>query len=153
MKKSSIIIGAVILYIIIMVAGIAAYVYVDEQQKIQQEQQALEKQQEKTPEELQREAERVKEEEIRRQMEEQIKKVDADARAYEVRANADAKAYELLAKANAEAEANLKIAESLTDPLIDYTYANAWNGELPRIISGDGGAVIVNAGDLIRSEE
>lgn len=83
----------------------------------------------------------------------EIKKVDADARAYEVRANADAKAYELLAKANAEAEANLKIAESLTDPLIDYTYANAWNGELPRIISGDGGAVIVNAGDLIRSEE
>lgn len=73
MKKSSIIVGAVILYIVIMVAGIAAYVYVDEQQKIHQEQQTMEKQQEKTPEELQREAEKVKEEEIRRQMEEQEK--------------------------------------------------------------------------------
>ena len=83
----------------------------------------------------------------------EIKKVEADAKAYEVRANADAVASELLAKAEAEAEANVKIAESLTDPLIDYTYANSWNGELPRIISGSDGAVIVNAGDLIRGEE
>ena len=83
----------------------------------------------------------------------EIKKVEADARAYEVRANADAEAYELLAKAEAEAEANIKLAESLTEPLIDYAYANAWNGELPRIISGSDGAVIVNAGDLIRGEE
>jgi len=53
-----------------MAAGAAAYFYVAEQQKIQQEQQqALAQPKEKTPEELQREAEKAKEEEIRRQEE------------------------------------------------------------------------------------
>ena len=38
MKKTSIIIGAVIVYIIIMAAGIGAYFYFDQQQKLHQEQ-------------------------------------------------------------------------------------------------------------------
>ena len=51
---------------------------------------------------------------------------------------ADADAYEMLTKAEAEAQANRKIAESLTDGLIAYTYAENWNGELPTFMTGDG---------------
>ena len=73
MKKTSIIIGAVIVYIIIMAAGIGAYFYFDQQQKVHQEalQAAEQLKKEKTPEELKREAEKAKEEELRRQAEEQ----------------------------------------------------------------------------------
>ena len=51
-------------------------------------------------------------------------------------------AYELLTKAEAEAEANRKLAESLTQGLIDYTYAQAWNGELPEVMTSDGGSMV-----------
>ena len=47
-------------------------------------------------------------------------------------------AYELTTRAEAEAEANRKIAESLTEALIAYTYAENWNGELPTFMTGDG---------------
>lgn len=72
LKKSSIIIGAVVIYIIIMAAGAGAYFYFDQQQKLHQEQLQAQAQlkKEKTPEELQREAQRAKEEEMRRQEEE-----------------------------------------------------------------------------------
>ena len=36
----------------------------------------------------------------------------------------------------AEAEANKKIAESLTDNLIQFTQINTWNGQLPTYVSG-----------------
>ena len=60
------------------------------------------------------------------------------ATAFLVVAIAGAAAYELLTKAEAEAQANRKIAESLTDGLIAYTYAENWNGELPTFMTGDG---------------
>ena len=56
--------------------------------------------------------------------------------------NADAEAYEVRAKAEAEAEANRLISESLTQSLIDYTYAQAWNGKLPTVMTGDGSSMI-----------
>ena len=49
-----------------------------------------------------------------------------------------ADAYELTTRAAAAAEANRKIAESLTEALIAYTYAENWNGELPTFMTGDG---------------
>lgn len=55
--------------------------------------------------------------------------VQAQAEQQKIRAEADAYATEV--KAAAEAEANKKISESLTIELIDYTKAQAWNGELP----------------------
>lgn len=55
--------------------------------------------------------------------------VEAQAEQQKIRADADAYATEV--KAVAEAEANKKISESLTIELIDYTKAQAWNGELP----------------------
>lgn len=62
---------------------------------------------------------------------------------------ANAKSDVMQIEANAEAEANRKIAESLTKSLIDYQYAQTWNGELPKITSG--GSTIVNASDYFEN--
>ena len=43
---------------------------------------------------------------------------------------------EVAPEAEAEAEANKKIAESLTDNLIQFTQINTWNGQLPTYVSG-----------------
>ena len=63
-------------------------------------------------------------------------KIEADAKAEVVKINADAEAYSTKIKAEAEAEANQKIAQSLTDNLIQFTQVNQWNGQLPTYVSG-----------------
>lgn len=88
---------------------------------------------------------------LRAQTEAEQRIIESEAAAEIRKIEADAAAYEVLAKAEAEAEANRKISESLTENLIDYTYANAWDGMLPRILTGSqGSGVIINAGDLLR---
>ena len=89
---------------------------------------------------------------LRAQTEAEQKVIESEAAAQIKKIEADAAAYEVLARAEAEAEANRKISESLTENLIDYTYANAWDGQLPKIITGEQGSVIVNAADLIQGE-
>lgn len=74
---------------------------------------------------------------LRAQTEAEQKVIEANAAAEIKKVEADADAYELLTKAQAEAEANQKIAESLTDALISYTYVERWNGELPTFMTGD----------------
>ena len=86
---------------------------------------------------------------LRAQTEAEQKVIESEANAQIKKIEADAAAYELLARAEAEAEANRKLAESITGNLIDYQYANAWDGQLPQIMSGNSGSVIVNAGDLL----
>ncbi|MDO5325786.1 MAG: SPFH domain-containing protein [Clostridia bacterium] len=66
----------------------------------------------------------------------QRQKIEADAKAQVVKINADAEAYSTKVKAEAEAEANQKIAESLTENLIQFTQVNQWNGQLPAYVSG-----------------
>lgn len=68
---------------------------------------------------------------LRAETEAAQKVIEAEAAAQVRQIEADAEAYEVTAKASAEADANLMIAESLTDDLIQYQYATAWNGELP----------------------
>lgn len=63
--------------------------------------------------------------------------VEAEAAAEVRRINAEAEAFEMKTKAEAEAEANRKIAESLTDELIEYTYAIGWDGKLPTYMTGE----------------
>ena len=46
-------------------------------------------------------------------------------------------------KAEAEAEANEKIAATVTEELIDYTQAQNWNGKLPGTYIGSGSAIPV----------
>jgi regulator of protease activity HflC (stomatin/prohibitin superfamily) len=53
-----------------------------------------------------------------------------------IAAEADAEA--LLVAANAEAEANRKIAESLTDGLIEKLKYETWDGKLPTVTGSDG---------------
>ena len=89
---------------------------------------------------------------LRAQTEAEQRIIESEAAAEIRKIEADAEAYELLAKAEAEAEANRKISESLTQNLIDYTYANAWDGRLPRIMTGSDGNLIVNAGDFLGGE-
>ena len=79
---------------------------------------------------------------LRAETEAEQKVIEANAAAEVRKVNADAAAYELLAKAEAEAEANRKISESLTQELINYTYAQAWNGKLPTVMTGEGGGMI-----------
>ena len=79
---------------------------------------------------------------LRAETEAEQKVVEAKAAAEVRKVNADAAAYELLAKAEAEAEANRKISESLTQALINYTYAQAWNGKLPTVMTSEGGGMI-----------
>jgi len=70
--------------------------------------------------------------------EKEVAQINAEKAKIEAQGKADAE----LIKANAEAEANKKIAESLTDKLIEKSKYDKWNGELPYI---EGGATpIVN---------
>ena len=61
--------------------------------------------------------------------EKEVAQINADKAKIEAQGKADAG----LIKANAEAEANKKIAESLTDKLIEKSKYDKWNGELPYI--------------------
>lgn len=70
------------------------------------------------------------------QQEAQRKKIAADAAADVMRTEADAKAYEIKVHAEAEAEANAKIAASVTDELINYVQAHNWDGKLPGTFVG-----------------
>lgn len=71
------------------------------------------------------------------------RKIEAEAQAEVERINADAEAYRIKTQSEAEAEANKKIAESLSEQLIEYNYANSWNGQLPSTFVGDGDAIPV----------
>lgn len=71
-------------------------------------------------------------------------KIEAEAAAEVKKIEADANAYEISVQATAEAEANQKLANSLTSTLIDYTFAQTWNGELPTYMGGDGTIPVID---------
>ena len=65
-----------------------------------------------------------------------LAKAEAEAEAVIIEARAKAEALRIASEA--EAEANQKIAESLTDAILNKMYYDTWNGELPKVIgSGD----------------
>lgn len=63
--------------------------------------------------------------------------VEAEAEAQVRRVTAEAEAYEILQRAEAEAQANQKLAESITDRLIEYRYYEVWDGKLPQMVMGE----------------
>lgn len=71
------------------------------------------------------------------------RQIEAAAQAEVERINADTEAYRIKTQSEAEAEANKKIAESLSEQLIEYNYANSWNGQLPNTYVGDGDVIPV----------
>ena len=60
--------------------------------------------------------------------------IEATAAAERQKIAAEAEAYSVTVKAKAEAEANEKIAASLTQELIDYIKAQLWNGQMPSVM-------------------
>lgn len=82
------------------------------------------------------------------------KQIEAEANAEVLKIQADAEAYEIKVQSEAEAEANKKIAESLSEQLIEYAYANGWNGELPETYLGGNGVVpVIQTGTDAKNEE
>ncbi|MBD5584695.1 MAG: hypothetical protein HDQ88_06405 [Clostridia bacterium] len=76
----------------------------------------------------------------------QLEKADADKKEREIKAEAaaiekttqaDAEAEVIKTKAEAQVEANRKLAESLSQNLIDYETIQKWNGELPYVQGGN----------------
>ena len=61
-----------------------------------------------------------------------LAKAEAEAEAVIIAARAEAEALKIAAEA--EAEANRKIAESLTDTILDKMYYDAWDGKLPTVV-------------------
>ena len=84
---------------------------------------------------------------VQAEKDKQVAQIAAETKVVE--AEAEAKAVKIAAEA--QAEANREISQSITSGLIDYTYAQAWDGVLPRITSG--GSTIVNASDYIQGDK
>ena len=72
-------------------------------------------------------------------------KARAEGEAESQRIKAEGEALAIKAKADAQAEANRVINESITNELIDYNRIQKWNGQLPDVMTGSEGNVIVNA--------
>lgn len=70
------------------------------------------------------------------------KVIAAQASAESAVIEAEAKAKQIAVEAEAQAEANRKLAESLNQTLIDYETINKWDGKLPTVQTGGGGALI-----------
>jgi len=73
------------------------------------------------------------------------RRISAQADADVARIEADADAYAVEVRANAEAAANIAIADSLTDDLIEYTQIQSWDGKLPNFMSGGTNSPLITA--------
>ena len=69
---------------------------------------------------------------VQAEKDKEVAQINAEQAKIEAQGKADAE----IIKANAEAEANKKIAESLTDKLIENNTVEKWNGEVPYITGG-----------------
>lgn len=83
----------------------------------------------------------------------EVARIEAEAQAEQSVIKAQANADSTKIKAEAEAEAIAKVTGALTEEYIDYITAENWNGELPKVQSGNSGATIVDVGDFLASEE
>ena len=66
---------------------------------------------------------------------------NAEAESSLIEAEAEAKRIKL--EAEAQAEANRILAESVTDPLIDYQTIEKWDGQLPQVTMGESGSPLI----------
>lgn len=84
---------------------------------------------------------------IQAEKDKEVAEIAAERKIIEANANAET----IRIAAQAEADANREISASLTDSLIQYTYAQNWDGKLPRITSS--GSTIVNASDYFEDQD
>lgn len=73
----------------------------------------------------------------------EVDKAEAEAKVKRTNAQAEAEATKI--KAEAEAEANKKLAESITNTLIDKNKIDKWNGELPQYMGDDLSLILNNS--------
>ena len=78
------------------------------------------------------------------------KRIAVEAESNAKKIAAEAEAYEIRIRAEAEAEANEKIASSLTDKIIEKMYYDKWNGELPMVVGSENNLLEI---PVISSEE
>lgn len=71
----------------------------------------------------------------------EVKRTQAQAEADAQLITAQAEADAMKITADAEAEANNKIANSLTEEILQKMYYDAWNGELPYVYGADGALI------------
>ena len=79
---------------------------------------------------------------LRAETEAERLKIEAEAQAAVVRIEAQAAADARLIQADAEAEANRRIAESLTDAILENRFYDTWDGVLPKVTGGTSGNLI-----------
>ena len=72
---------------------------------------------------------------LKAETEAEQKVIEANAAADVKKVQADADAYELVKKAEAEAEAYRLVSESLTDKVLDKMYYDCWDGKLPEVMT------------------
>lgn len=72
-----------------------------------------------------------------------VDKATADAEVK--RTNAEAEAQAKLIEAEAEAQANNLLERSLTEMILRQMYIEKWNGQLPNVMTGDDGALMIPA--------
>lgn len=68
----------------------------------------------------------------------------AEAQAKQKVIAAEANANAILAEAEAQAEANRLLEASLSDKVIAYEQITKWNGEMPKVVSGDSNGMLIN---------
>ena len=69
-----------------------------------------------------------------------ISEAQAKQKVIAAEANADA----ILKEAEAQAEANRLLEASLSDKVIAYEQITKWNGEMPKVVSGDSNGMLIN---------
>lgn len=72
--------------------------------------------------------------------------VQTEADMAKERAKVDTYARNTTTMADAQAEANIKLARSLTPELVELKKLEKWNGVLPQVTSGNNGGVLLNLG-------
>lgn len=75
------------------------------------------------------------------------KEIEAEAAAKAKKIAAEGEAEAIKIKADAQAEANKKIAESLTDNLIELKKIEKWDGKLPQVMGSDTNTIFKEGSD------
>lgn len=107
---------------------------VEAKQVATQEKQKAQTEQERQTMEMQQKAERDR---IQAQAAADVQKIEAEAKAYAVKVEADA-----------QSEANRKIAETLSESLIQYNMIKQWDGKVPVVNSGKDSSTVIDVRSL-----
>lgn len=86
---------------------------------------------------------------VEQQAQQDVKRAEAErdaavAQAEARRTLADATAYQILTEATAQAKANEALSKSISPVLVQYNLAAKWDGQYPRMMTGDGTGILLS---------